>query len=255
MNKFWRCFVGGTTPDPPTAPADPDRSGLDPFRPLHGGFGLLVAAGLLLGLAVQAAGVRWFDWDLDIGLMMYWLVMVSALLVPAWSWILGNPGGLKARVEAETKARVEAETKKHQRPKWRSGIGFPTAVAAADLVIVATVLAKAKQLAGLPQSLLVAICIVGVALGWLLIHTTHAVHYLWLHYETGTGLHFPDENEPDLVDFLYFACAAGATFGTTDVQVQSRSIRRAVLRHAGLAFAVNTVILAMVVSYLGNYLQ
>ena len=237
--------MGAPTPiDRPGVPTRPWRSRFDPFRPLHGSFVLLVLAGFVVGLAVQVGGVRWLGWDREIGLVGYWLVLVSALLVPAWSWILGDPAGLRAELEG-------------RRPQGRrSGIAFATVVAMVDLLVVAAVLARAKQLPGLPEGLVVAVCVVGVGLGWLLIHTAHAVHYFWLHYDQGKTLRFPGtaEHKPDLLDFLYFACAVGTTFGTTDVQVESSSIRRAVLRHGVLSFVVNTVILAMVVSYLGSHL-
>ena len=51
-------------------------------------------------------------------------------------------------------------------------------------------------------------------------------------------------------DYVYFAVSVGTTPGTTDVQVDSRHMRRVVTAHALIAFAFNTVILALVLSAL-----
>ena len=49
-------------------------------------------------------------------------------------------------------------------------------------------------------------------------------------------------------DYLYFAIAVQSTFGTTDVNVTTRDIRRTVMVHNCLAFVFNSVIIALIVS-------
>jgi uncharacterized membrane protein len=82
--------------------------------------------------------------------------------------------------------------------------------------------------------------------------------YAWLYYKKATDtfepLAFAETKSPTYWDFFYFACAVGTTFGTTDVQIANQTIRRTVLRHGLLSFIVNTVILAMIVSFLGSYM-
>ena len=65
------------------------------------------------------------------------------------------------------------------------------------------------------------------------------------------GLDFPG-GPPAEMDFAYFAFTLGMTFQTSDVTIVSAEMRRVALGHAVIAFAFNTVILALAVSVLGN---
>ena len=99
---------------------------------------------------------------------------------------------------------------------------------------------------------------VAVAGSWLLVHTAFTFHYAHLYYredETLGGLDFPGGEEPDDLDFAYFAFTIGMTFQTSDVEVSERGLRRTVLRHAMLSFVFNTAILALAVSLLFGRLQ
>jgi uncharacterized membrane protein len=62
------------------------------------------------------------------------------------------------------------------------------------------------------------------------------------------GLDFPNENEPDYLDFLYFALVLGMTFQVSDVQITSRKLRRIATLHGLLSFLFNTVIVALTVN-------
>ena len=86
-----------------------------------------------------------------------------------------------------------------------------------------------------------------VAASWFLVHTLLAVpstHLFFADSRPPRGLDFPEEKEPDFLDFAYFSFVIGMTFQVSDVQVTSRPIRRMVLVHSLLSFAFNTVILA-----------
>ncbi len=93
-------------------------------------------------------------------------------------------------------------------------------------------------------------------LSWIMVHTTLAFHYAHLFYNpsktkttqiTG-GLEFPDDDDPDYVDFAYFSFVIGMTFQVSDVQVMSRGMRRVVLCHSLLAFALNTFVVALTIN-------
>ena len=106
--------------------------------------------------------------------------------------------------------------------------------------------------------LLIVLGIGAVAGAWILVHTAFTLHYAHLYYredETPGGLEFPGGDDPDDLDFAYFAFTIGMTFQTSDVEVTERGLRRAVLRHALLSFAFNTAILALAVSLLFRRLQ
>ena len=105
------------------------------------------------------------------------------------------------------------------------------------------------------DALLVA-TIVAAVLAWSFTHTAYALHYAHLYYgpsgnlppDCTSGLLFPGCPDPDDLDFAYFAFTIGMTFQVSDVQISSRSIRRTVLWHALLAFAYNTVIVALMLN-------
>ena len=89
---------------------------------------------------------------------------------------------------------------------------------------------------------------------WLLAHVMFALHYAHRFYRddpttqendaTG-GLSFPGGGAPHYSDFLYFSFVIGMTCQVSDVQVTSRAMRALVLWHGILAFAFNTIVLAL----------
>ena len=93
--------------------------------------------------------------------------------------------------------------------------------------------------------------LVSLPLGWATIHTLTAFHYAYLHYRTkeeGQGFAFPGKHDPDAWDFLYASFTIGMTAQVSDVEVTTRSLRRAVLVHGVASFFYNTGILALAVN-------
>ena len=94
------------------------------------------------------------------------------------------------------------------------------------------------------------LCVGGVVTAWTLLHTSYALYYAHLYYRTQEpgGFEFPGEEEPDLLDFTYFAFTLGTSFAVSDVGITARRARRAVLFHGVLAFFYNMAILALVIN-------
>lgn len=93
--------------------------------------------------------------------------------------------------------------------------------------------------------------VLGVVLAWALLHTSYALYHAHLYYRDERkpgGLRFPGTEDPDPLDFAYFAFAVGTTFAVSDVEVTSRAARRATLVHGILSFFYNTAILALVLN-------
>jgi uncharacterized membrane protein len=65
---------------------------------------------------------------------------------------------------------------------------------------------------------------------------------------TSGGLEFPNEREPDFLDFDYFSFVIGMTCQVSDVQITSQEMRRLALVHGLLSFLFNTVILALTIN-------
>jgi uncharacterized membrane protein len=95
-----------------------------------------------------------------------------------------------------------------------------------------------------------------IALSWFFVHLVFAIHYAHVYYlaEDGAGdghrcgLEFPDDEEPDYWDFLYFAAGIGATSQTADVNIRSKELRRIATAHSLISFAFNTAILATMIN-------
>ena len=105
----------------------------------------------------------------------------------------------------------------------------------------------------------VALVAVTLLLSWLISHVVFAFRYAHEFYSRDQGgpgvdggLDFPEEKEPDYLDFLYFALVLGMTFQVSDVQITSRKLRRVATLHGLLSFLFNTVIVALTINEVVN---
>jgi uncharacterized membrane protein len=112
------------------------------------------------------------------------------------------------------------------------------------------------------QNVRVAFVLATVALSWLFVHTSFALHYAFEYYgrdpgETKVrgGLALPDERQPDFWDVWHFAIVIGVTSATADVNITSRTIRRIVSIHGITAFLFNTIILATTINFAAELFQ
>jgi len=105
----------------------------------------------------------------------------------------------------------------------------------------------------------VALSIVAIICSWLLTHTTFALHYARYYYDDDGpevdpergyvgGLEFPNEQDPDYFDFMYFAFTISMTSQTSDVSIISPYLRRTVLAHEFVSFFFYSVIIGFVVN-------
>ena len=92
----------------------------------------------------------------------------------------------------------------------------------------------------------------GAPLGWFVIQLNEAAHYSNLFYheekrgqETKRPLDFHDGREPGIWEFLYFSFVIGMTAQTSDTNVLTTPMRRAVTWHAVVSFFFNTILIAM----------
>ncbi len=99
----------------------------------------------------------------------------------------------------------------------------------------------------------------GLILSWLLLHTLFTIHYAhkyWTISKSSSGyergLKFPEDNNPDYLDFAYFSFVNGMTFQVSDVSVTSKTMRILVLFHCLLAFMFNTIIVALSINLIAG---
>ncbi|MGH7155284.1 MAG: DUF1345 domain-containing protein [Acetobacteraceae bacterium] len=124
-----------------------------------------------------------------------------------------------------------------------------------SLVAIFGEFADTKDLPAAEKNLHIALVAVTLLASWLMTHTTFAFRYAHEFYSKDAGgpdfdrgLEFPEEKNPDYLDFLYFALVLGMTFQVSDVQITSRKFRRLASAHGLLSFLFNTVILALTVN-------
>ncbi|HTI58608.1 DUF1345 domain-containing protein [Mucilaginibacter sp.] len=100
-----------------------------------------------------------------------------------------------------------------------------------------------------------------VSVSWWLVHTVFAMRYARLYYTPDAddgkpgGLQFPEEPEPDYLDFVYFSFVIGMTFQVSDVEISSRPIRRLAWLHGIIAFVFNTAIVALSINIISGLIS
>lgn len=125
-----------------------------------------------------------------------------------------------------------------------------------SLFAAVSVLRHARSFEGPESVLWSALALLAVGLAWTLTHTAHTLRYAHLYYRRGGkgGLTFPGTDEPNELDFAYFAFTIGMCFQVSDVLVTTSLVRRTALVHALLAFVYNTTILALVLNLVFGFL-
>ena len=133
--------------------------------------------------------------------------------------------------------------------------------ASASFVAIGFIVGDFKALAFWPRAGGITLAVVALLLSWLLIHTLFAFHYARLYYWQPAdqkthhrGLKFPDDDEPDYLDFAYYSFVVGMTSQVSDVAVLSRQMRRLTMIHGVLSFIYNIAVLAMSINIISGAL-
>lgn len=173
--------------------------------------------------------------------LLAWDVGAGLYLVLAWTMML------RANME---KMRLRA----NRQDDGAAVVLILTIVAAvASLAAIVVELLGVRLLPTSAQTVRLALAAVTIVCSWFLVHTAFALHYAHEFYgdqkrRGHSCLEFPGNTEPDYVDFLYFAFVLGTTSQTSDVTIQSSSMRRLALAHGVIAFFFNTTLLALVIN-------
>lgn len=143
-------------------------------------------------------------------------------------------------------------------------LSLVTAAACASILAIGFLLKDAKSGSSAIVLLHIVLSVVTILGSWLLVHTIFALHYAHEYYrdeskaldaDRAEGLDFPGDSEPDYWDFLYFSFVIGMTSQVSDVQIESRSMRRLGLLHGVLSFFFNTAIVAMSINIIAGLIQ
>lgn len=182
--------------------------------------------------------------------MLTWISFATASLIFSWITILSiHPKDIRVVASAQDSSRL---------------VIFLLVVGAAFISLFAIIILLQNVPAGSKHGLSyhIVLSASSVASSWVLIHTLFTLRYAHLYYRYQTtddgkdiyegGLLFPDEDQPDFLDFAYFSFVIGMTFQVSDVQITARKIRRMVLLHGGLSFIYNTVIVALSINIISG---
>lgn len=201
---------------------------------------LLIAVGLGLSTTLLSpASLHWLQRGL-----LGWNLGVLGLLISFW-WIIARSNA------GETAARADIED------PGRSAVWL-IAVAASLINLFGAIVALrlSGSLPGghnLGWSLMSGLAVI---LSWVLTHTCFALRYAHQHYESDKpGFDFPGDEDPDDMDFAYFAFTIGMCFQTSDVSIQLSNIRRTVLGHCLISFLYNTIVVALTLNLILKYLS
>jgi uncharacterized membrane protein len=209
-------------------PASPGHQAASPaFTPartkLLVSFCVAIAGGAAAAVAGAGRAAPLIGWD------------ILALVYAVWVW----------RTVWRLDAELAAADAKREDPSRDLADLVLLGAAAASLIAVGVVLLGASGASGNGRYLQAGLALFSVFVSWTLVHTVYTLKYARLYYAgIPGGIDFNDEGLPDYGDFAYLAFTVGMTFQVSDTDIQSKQIRRTVLRHAWLSFPLVAVIIA-----------
>jgi uncharacterized membrane protein len=206
-----------------------------------------LVAGFVLGFAVFALlpeSLRWTTraivaWDCGVALFMGLIFML---------WMHDTASTMHARALSEDEGR-------------HSILLLSLLAAIASLAAIVAELGQNKGLGGSALAVHVALTGITIALSWLFVQILFSLHYAREYYapdeavapgEHHGGLVFPASEQPLSWDFFYFAVIIGSAFATADVDIESTRHRSIATIHTLIAFAFNTLVLALTVNLVAS---
>ncbi len=204
-------------------------------------------AGVVLGLAVFIVlpePLRWTTraivaWDCGVALFMGLIFRL---------WMRDTPSTMHARA-------LQEDEGKH------SILLLSLFAAVASLAAIVAELGQNKGLGGSALVVHVGLTGITIALSWLFVQVLFSLHYAREYYapdeavasgEHHGGLVFPGSVEPVSWDFFYFSVIMGSAFATADVDIESPRHRSIATIHTLIAFAFNTLVLALTVNLVAS---
>ncbi|MEO8711213.1 MAG: DUF1345 domain-containing protein [Parafilimonas sp.] len=128
-------------------------------------------------------------------------------------------------------------------------------------MITVLLLMLSQREASSGDSLYLPVVIAGILFSWTMVHSIYTFHYAHMYYDDNKntpdkdayGLEFPEKDaKPNYLDFAYFSFVIGCTFQVSDVEISSPKIRRVVLFHGLLSFALNTFVVALTINLIAG---
>ncbi|HEX4325982.1 MAG TPA: DUF1345 domain-containing protein [Burkholderiales bacterium] len=136
-----------------------------------------------------------------------------------------------------------------------TAVAVVTTISFAAILSLAAIVIELGNIKGLPPHdrmlhyALVAATLIG---SWFLVGVIFTLHYAHMYYSAAAEhrpLVLPGEAQnPDYWDFLYFSFTIAVAVQTSDVSLQTRGMRKAVLAQSVLSFFFNTAIIGLTIN-------
>ncbi|HVV56253.1 MAG TPA: DUF1345 domain-containing protein [Mucilaginibacter sp.] len=198
---------------------------------------------LLIGVIVSAIvslGVAG-SFSIPSVVLIAWMAFAITVIILIWiTFLISHPREVRKIAKLQDSSRTMI-------------FGFVLLASMVSLLAVYFLLKSAKGHSPHASSHIL-LSITAVFVSWWLVHTMFTTRYAHIYYDLdkddgsprkGGGLQFPDEPEPDYLDFVYFSFVIGMTFQVSDVEISSRRIRRLAWLHGLISFIFNTAIVAL----------
>jgi len=151
---------------------------------------------------------------------------------------------------------VEIRARSAQQDEGQGAIlALVLAGTAVSVAAIAFELSMAKQEHGPEKALHVLVAFLTVGASWMVMQVIFALHYAHEFYRPDPetrgdlgGLLFPGDELPDYWDFLHFSIVIGVAAQTADIAFSDRRLRRLGTVHSLIAFAFNTLIVALTIN-------
>ena len=195
------------------------------------------ATGLIAGSCVGASGVGW-----EFSTLSGWLTTATVFLI--WTWT--SIAGLDAAATAQHSAH-EDET------RTETGILLLSA-SSMSLIGVGFGLLKASTLTGSKEFFLTVVCVLSIALAWIVVQTVFTLRYAHQYCSEKGGIEF-GKADPTYADFAYVSFTVGMTYQVSDTTITSRIIRSTVTRQALLSYVFGTTIIAVTISVVAGLVK
>jgi uncharacterized membrane protein len=194
-----------------------------------------------------------------VGVALIWLaphMVLSTRLVIAWdalsvtflgamfsSMVQHSPTDIRAQAAVDDEGRGFI-------------LGLVLIASAASVWAVGAELSLAKEAHGLIKIGRIGLAFGTVVASWMMVQMIFALHYAHEYYgvdeEDGVrdaeGIDFKGAEPPDYWDFIYFAIVIGVACATADADFTSKGLRRVGTVHSLVAFAFNTIIVALTIN-------
>ncbi|MFM2340490.1 MAG: hypothetical protein RLZZ592_143 [Pseudomonadota bacterium] len=201
---------------------------------------LSVGVGLLTGLALSLMGGEMLPRPVT--------RLIAAWNAGAWLY-LGLAGWMMCHATPEQivrRARREDEGA-------RTILALVVIAALCSLGAIVAELGSARDLHGAERVAHIALAVATLVSSWAFTQLMFALHYahdyhLARQHGRPPGLDFPGTDEPDYLDFLYFAVVIGTSGQTADIAFSSRAMRRIGMVHCVLAFVFNTSLIGLMIN-------